>query len=57
VIKIKLRRPWTEKEDRLLLELARKDKPRHLIAAALKRSKSAVTGRLRKLRSEDAPSA
>ena len=50
---IKLRRPWTEEEERRLLEMARIDKPKHVIAAALKRSTSAVKGRLKFLRDEE----
>jgi len=50
---IKLRRPWTEEEERRLLEMARLDKSKHLIAAALKRSTSAVKGRLKFLRDRE----
>ena len=50
---IKLRRPWTEEEERRLLEMARIDKPKHVIAAALKRSTSAVKGRLKFLRDKE----
>jgi hypothetical protein len=50
---IKLRRPWTEEEERRLLEMARMDKPKHVIAAALKPSTSAVKGRLRALRDRE----
>ena len=49
----KLRRPWTEQEECRLVELARMDKSKHLIAAALKRSTSAVKGRLRVLRDRE----
>jgi len=49
----KLRRPWTEEEERRLLEMARLDKSKHLIAAALKRSTSAVKGRLKFLRDRE----
>jgi len=49
----KLRRPWTEEEERRLLEMARRDKSKHLIAAALKRSTSAVKGRLKVLRDKE----
>jgi hypothetical protein len=31
---IKLRRPWTEEEERRLLEMATMDKSKHVIAAA-----------------------
>jgi hypothetical protein len=50
---MKLRRPWTEEEERRLLEMARMDKSKHLIAAALKRSTSAVKGRLKFLRDRE----
>jgi len=50
---IKLRRPWTEEEERRLLEMARMDKPKHAIAAALKRSTLAVKGRLKALRDRE----
>jgi hypothetical protein len=50
---IKLRRPWTEEEERQLLEMARMDKSKHVIAAALKRSTSAVKGRLKVLRDRE----
>jgi hypothetical protein len=50
---IKLRRPWTGEEERRLLEMARIDKPKHVIAAALKRSTSAVKGRLKFLRDKE----
>jgi len=50
---IKLRRPWTEEEERRLLEMARMDRSKHLIAAALKRSTSAVKGRLKFLRDRE----
>ena len=49
----RLRRPWTEEEERRLLEMARMDKSKHLIAAALKRSTSAVKGRLKFLRDRE----
>ena len=50
---IKLKRPWTDEDDRRLLEMARIDKPKHVIAAALKRSTSAVKGRLKLLQDKE----
>jgi hypothetical protein len=49
----KLKRPWTEEEERRLMEMARMDKSKHVIAAALKRSTSAVKGRLIFLRDRE----
>jgi hypothetical protein len=44
-------RPWSPEDDKLLLDLIEnKGKPRFVAAAALKRSKKAVVGRLRVLR-------
>jgi hypothetical protein len=51
---IKLKRPWTE-EERRLLEMATMDKSKHVIAAALKRSTSAAKGRLKFLRDKERP--
>jgi len=46
----KKKRPWTDEEDRRLLEMIGNQRPKTSIAAALKRTVSAVTGRLRVLR-------
>jgi hypothetical protein len=46
----KKKRPWTDEEDRRLLEMIEAERPRTSIAAALKRSLAAIKGRLRDLR-------
>ena len=46
----RLSRPWTETEDRRLLELIGKGKRRYIAAAMLSRSTSSVAGRLKVLR-------
>jgi hypothetical protein len=51
LLKKRLRRPWSPEDDRQLLDLVENEgKSRHLAAAALGRSKSAVANRLRVLR-------
>jgi len=52
----KLHQPWTEAEDRRLLELVEKGKALRIIAAALKRSTSSVKGRLGVVRNANASS-
>jgi hypothetical protein len=47
----KKNRPWTEEEDRRLLDMVTRRRPRTSVAAALRRSVSAIAGRLRILRS------
>jgi hypothetical protein len=48
----KLSRPWMEEDDRRLLDMIAQQRSRLGIAAALKRSRAAIVGRLKKLRTE-----
>jgi hypothetical protein len=49
------KRPWTAEEDQRLLEMISRQRPRTSIAAALRRSVAAVSGRLKTLRKTPAP--
>jgi len=48
--KTPLVKPWTEDDDARLLQMVAQKRPRLLIAASLKRTRSGITGRLRLLR-------
>jgi hypothetical protein len=48
----KKRRPWTDDEDRRLLDMLEHERSKTSIAVALRRSVAAVKGRLRVLRTQ-----
>jgi len=49
----KKKRPWTDEEDRRLLQMMDGERPRTSMAAALRRSVAAIKGRLRELRARE----
>jgi hypothetical protein len=48
--KTPLIRPWTEDDDARLLQMVAQKRHRSMIAASLKRTRSGIRGRLRRLR-------